>query len=76
MTFFTSGDTNNLVQVSIPKKPGRVPVKADEDDFGGPKTVVARVHISMGLRLQRWLGLQKRVYILDQVPSTSDIESY
>ena len=64
---FQTGNQNNYAQVSIPMKPGRIPIQADEDEFGSPKTVAIRVHISMGLRVQRWLGLQKRLYIVDSI---------
>ncbi|KAL1301850.1 hypothetical protein AAFC00_006035 [Neodothiora populina] len=58
---------NNLTQVPIPLKPGRVPIGAEDDVCRETGSVVARVHISMGLRLQRWLGLQKRLYIIDAI---------
>jgi len=32
-----------------------------------PKIVVIRLDVSMSLRLQRWLGWQKKLYIVDGV---------
>jgi hypothetical protein len=39
----------------------------DNDGLGGGETVVARVHVNAALRLQRWLGVQKRLYIVDAI---------
>jgi len=64
---FTDGSTGdrNYDQAKIPYSIGSIPICTGNDGFGGGETVVARVHVNTALRLQRWLGVQKRLYIVD-----------
>lgn len=54
-------------QVTIPYSMGSIPIKTGTGGFGGGHTVVARVHVNMALRVQRWLGMQKQLYIVDAI---------
>ncbi|KAH0291653.1 hypothetical protein M436DRAFT_62900 [Aureobasidium namibiae CBS 147.97] len=57
----------NYDQAKIPYSIGSIPICTGNDGFGGGETVVARVHVNTALRLQRWLGVQKRLYIVDAI---------
>jgi hypothetical protein len=57
----------NYDQAKIPYSIGSIPIYTDNDGLGGGETVVARVHVNAALRLQRWLGVQKRLYIIDAI---------
>ncbi|THW26083.1 hypothetical protein D6D02_00463 [Aureobasidium pullulans] len=59
----------NYDQAKIPYSIGSIPICTGNDGFGGGETVVARVHVNTALRLQRWLGMQKRLYIVDAIKS-------
>lgn len=48
-----------IEEVPIPFRPGRLPIRVD-----GPENLVALVNISAGLRIQRWIGEQKNLYVL------------
>jgi hypothetical protein len=61
-----SGD-QNYDQAKIPYSIGSIPICTGNDGMGGGETVVARVHVNTALRLQRWLGVQKRLYIVDAI---------
>ncbi|KAH0359351.1 hypothetical protein KCU65_g10015, partial [Aureobasidium melanogenum] len=54
-------------QAKIPYSIGSIPICTGNDGLGGGETVVARVHVNTALRLQRWLGMQKRLYIVDAI---------
>ncbi|KAG9520610.1 hypothetical protein KCU93_g7679, partial [Aureobasidium melanogenum] len=54
-------------QAKIPYSIGSIPICTGNDGLGGGETVVARVHVNAALRLQRWLGMQKRLYIVDAI---------
>lgn len=57
-----NADAHNIVdKINIPISPGRIPIRVEEDEFA---TVVARVHVSMALRVFRWLGVQKTLYVV------------
>ncbi|KAI4834329.1 hypothetical protein E4T44_08896 [Aureobasidium sp. EXF-8845] len=62
----TLGD-QNYDQAKIPYSIGSISIYTDNDGLGGGETVVARVHVNVALRLQRWLGIQKRLYIVDAI---------
>jgi len=66
---FTDDSTGNqnYDQAKIPYSIGSIPICTGNDGFGGGETVVARVHVNTALRLQRWLGVQKRLYIVDAI---------
>ncbi|KAI4842917.1 hypothetical protein E4T45_08845 [Aureobasidium sp. EXF-8846] len=57
----------NYDQAKIPYSIGSISIYTDNDGLGGGETVVARVHVNVALRLQRWLGIQKRLYIVDAI---------
>ncbi|KAI4762943.1 hypothetical protein E4T52_08506 [Aureobasidium sp. EXF-3400] len=57
----------NYDQAKIPYSIGSIPICTDNDGLGGGETIVARVHVNTALRLQRWLGVQKRLYIVDAI---------
>ncbi|KEQ60176.1 uncharacterized protein M437DRAFT_77609 [Aureobasidium melanogenum CBS 110374] len=57
----------HIDQVTIPYSMRSVPIKTGTGGFGGGHTVVARVHVNMALRVQRWLGMQKQLYIVDAI---------
>lgn len=59
---------DDLCEVTIPMMWGRIPIRAGRDDSGGPKTEAIRIHVSMSLRLQRWLGFQKTLYVINDIP--------
>lgn len=59
-------DSEKIEQAPIPSK-GSLAICTGDDGFGSGKTVVARVHINMALRLQKWLGLQQQLYIVDDM---------
>ncbi|KAI4715433.1 hypothetical protein E4T48_08382 [Aureobasidium sp. EXF-10727] len=60
-----TGD-RQIDQAPIPYSMRSIPIKTSTGGFGGG-TVVARVHVNIGLRVQRWLGVQKRLYIVDAI---------
>jgi hypothetical protein len=66
---FADGSTGdqNYDQAKIPYSIGSIPICTDNDGLGGGETIVARVHVNTALRLQRWLGVQKRLYIVDAI---------
>jgi hypothetical protein len=66
-TSLTTPGDQNYDQAKIPYSIGSIPIYTDNDGLGGGKTVVARVHVNVALRLQRWLGMQKRLYIVDAI---------
>lgn len=62
---YTSLGKDNYDQVEIPLRLGRIPIQIRDEEYDGPKSIVACVHVSMKLRLDRWLGRQKVLYIVD-----------
>lgn len=66
LTDFWAGD-QEYDQAKIPYSIGSIPICTGNDGLGGGETVVARVHVNAALRLQRWLGMQKRLYIVDAI---------
>ncbi|CAD0087921.1 unnamed protein product, partial [Aureobasidium vineae] len=67
-------DSEKIEPVTIPSK-GSLAICTGDDGFGGGKTVVARVHINMALRLQKWLGLQQQLYIVDDMKRSGTSET-
>jgi len=67
-------DSEKIEQAPIPSK-GSLAICTGDDGFGGGKTVVARVHINMALRLQKWLGLQQQLYIVDDMKRDNSSET-
>ncbi|KEQ98418.1 hypothetical protein AUEXF2481DRAFT_86387 [Aureobasidium subglaciale EXF-2481] len=63
---FHIGD-QSIDQEPIPYSMRSIPIKTGTGGFGGGDAVVARVHVNLGLRMQRWLGMQKRLYIVDAI---------
>lgn len=59
-------DSEKIEQAPIPSK-GSLAISTGDNGFGGGETVVARVHINLALRLQKWLGLQQQLYIVDDM---------
>ncbi|KAK8213487.1 hypothetical protein M8818_002789 [Zalaria obscura] len=55
-------------EVAIPRKPGRLPIRLQGTE-DGPETFVASVNISTELRLSRWLGHHKILYVAGALPS-------